>query len=63
MRNELSFHLWTQFLGFDPFPNGDKQVATTFLSMTRLDAWIATVVQLLVNTERRGGKRQREFSD
>lgn len=60
-RNEISFHLWTQFLGYNPIEDKDHPVETTFVSITRLDAWIATIVELLIDNGRRGGGRQRDF--
>ena len=37
-RNEISFHMWTQFLGYNPVEDGDNIMDTSFLSITRLDA-------------------------
>lgn len=59
--NELSFHIWTTFLGYNPLAAEDRPTETTFLSITRLDAWICTVVELLVDKTQRGGGRQRDF--
>lgn len=61
-RNEISFHIWTQFLGYNPLEDGDKIMDISFLSITRLDAWVATFVSLVLEKEVRGGGRQRDFS-
>ena len=61
-KNEISFHVWKEFLGYNPILNQDRPAETTFLSITRLDAWIFTVVELLVENQQRGGARQRDFS-
>ena len=61
-KNEIYFHVWKEFLGYNPILNQDRPAETTFLSITRLDAWIFTVVELLVENQQRGGARQRDFS-
>ena len=62
-RNEISLHLWKLFLGFDPLLYQDHPTEVSILSITRLDSWIATVVDLLVNVEKRGGARQRDYNN
>ena len=67
--NGLARHLWTLFIGFDPNDEDHDDsnneatsiTETSILSLTRLDAWITTVVQLLVVNETRGGGRQRDY--
>ena len=61
-RNEISFHMWTQFLGYNRVEDGDNIMDTSFLSITRMDAWVATFVSMLLEMEARGGGRQRDFS-
>lgn len=61
-RNQISFLLWIRFLGYNPLLNVDNIMDTSFLSITRLDAWIATAVTLLTDRKNRGGGRQRDFS-
>ena len=60
--NEFSTQLFNMFIGFDPYEDPDNVCETSIVSLTRLDAWVATVVQLLVCTEKRGGGRQRDYS-
>ncbi len=62
-KNELSVHLWKLYLGFDPLLNQENQTEMTILSITRLDSWLATVVDLLVTNEKRGGARQRDYNN
>ena len=62
-RNEIAHILWKTFIGFDPQLDEDNQTETTFLSIPRLDAWIATVVDLLAVQEKRGGGRQRDYNN
>ena len=53
--NALSFHLWVQFLGFDPMAREHNPTETTFLSISRLDAWLVTGIQVLQEHDIRGG--------
>ena len=61
-RNSLSFNLWTIFLGFDPYEDEDNVTEVSFYSIPRLDAWIATFIELLQEKEQRGGGRQKHYS-
>ena len=61
-RNELSQQLWSQFIGFNPCEEGSESLETSMLSLTRLDAWFATVIELLQPEDKRGGGRQRDYS-
>ena len=61
-RNELSQQLWSQFIGFNPCDEGCGDLETSILSLTRLDAWFATVIELLQAEDKRGGGRQRDYS-
>ncbi len=61
-RNEASFHLWTIFLGFNPYEDDSKVCEVSFYTVPRLDAWIATTVQLLAVSAERGGGRQKNFN-
>ena len=54
--------MWTQFLGYNPVEDGDNIMDTSFLSITRLDAWVATFVSMLLEKQPRGGGRQRDLS-
>ena len=62
-RNEISFHLWVIFLGYNPIFDMEHPTETTILSIARLDAWLATVVDLLVENNKRGGGRQRDYNN
>jgi len=61
-RNSLSFNLWTIFLGFDPYEDEDNVTEVSFYSIPRLDAWIATFIELSQENEQRGGGRQKLYS-
>ena len=61
--NEVSIPVYHEFQGFNPVERDGSPVSTSFLTIPRLDAWIVTVVQLLVPRESRGGGRQKIFSD
>ncbi len=60
--NPVSTQLMNLFMGFDPYTDEDNVSETSIVALTRLDAWIATVVQLLVPMEKRGGGRQRDYN-
>ena len=60
--NPLSVHLLHMFLGYNPHSDMDNISETSIVVLTRLDAWIATVVQLLVPSEKLGGGRQRDYN-
>ena len=62
MHNEISRHIYLKFLGYDPYADEDKVTATSFLNISRLDAWIATVVMLLTDEDLRGGGRQKIYN-
>ena len=61
--NTVSLPVYHIFLGYNPKDETNACVSNTFLSISRLDAWIATVVQLLVEKESRGGGRQKIYND
>lgn len=58
----MSQQLWSQFIGFNPCEEGCEQLETSILSLTRLDAWFGTVIELLQPEDKRGGGRQRDYS-
>ena len=60
--NSIAFNLWTLFIGFDPYESEDSITEVSFFTIPRLDAWIATIVQLLEENEKRGGGRQKNYS-
>lgn len=60
-RNEISIPVWIKFLGYNPLEDADNITEISFLSITRLDAWIATAVILATDKPPKGGGRQREF--
>ena len=60
--NPLSVHILHLFLGYNPHSDMDNISETSIVVLTRLDAWIATVLQLLVPSEKRGGGRQRDYN-
>jgi len=62
LRNEISKHIYTNFLGYDPYVDEDEVTATSILNVSRLDGWLTTVVMLLTETESRGGGRQKEYN-
>lgn len=62
LKNELSFHLWSIYLGYNPRVEVSNPTEVSFLSLTRLDAWLSTVCQLLLPNEIRGGARQRDYN-
>ena len=59
--NEVSIPVYHEFQGFNPVERDGSPFSTSFLSIPRLDAWIVTVVQLLVPRESRGGGRQKNL--
>lgn len=65
-RNQFSVQLWNMFIGYNPcedaLASDTPRSETSIASLTRLDAWICTVVHLLRDEEKRGGGRQRDYS-
>ena len=51
--------VFRKFLGYNPNASGPTH--GTIMSLARLDAWIATVVDLMDLQEKRGGRKQRLF--
>lgn len=62
-RNETAKQVFKEFLGYDPKREDGSYVHGTIMSIARLDAWVATVVLCLVEREKRGGQRQKEYAD
>lgn len=60
-RNDMAFHVWKVFLGYNPLEDGENKTEVSIFSIIRLDAWIATFISLLKVTEMRGGGRQRDY--
>ena len=61
--NRLSVAILHNFLGFNPCMAGGHKTEVSFLCVPRLDAWLVTVIQLLVVSEKRGGGRQKSYAD
>ena len=67
LTNSIAFNVWILFLGYNPYEDEDNVTEVSFFNIPRVDAWIATTVQLLEVNEKRGGGRQKiyinSFSD
>ena len=62
-RNNISFNIWILFLGYNPYEDEDNVTEVSFFNIPRLDAWIATTIQLLEISEQRGGGRQKHYNN
>ena len=60
--NSIGFNLWSIFIGFDPYESDTTVTEVSFFTIPRLDAWIATTIQLLEENEKRGGGRQKKYN-
>ncbi|KAI0557852.1 hypothetical protein FGB62_257g02 [Gracilaria domingensis] len=60
--NSVAFQVLQEFRGYDVEEEYGTQADGTILLLARLDAWVYSVVKLLVTGSRRGRQRQREFS-
>jgi len=61
--NRLSVAILHKFLGFNPSVPGVHNTEVSFLCVPRIDAWLVTVIQMLVVSEKRGGGRQKNYAD
>ncbi len=61
--NQLSVAILHKFLGFNPSMSAGHNTEVSFLCVPRLDAWLVTVIQMFVVSEKRGGGRQKEYAD
>ena len=62
LSNSIAFNIWVLFLGYNPYEDEDNVTEVSFFNIPRLDAWIATTVQLLEVNEQRGGGRQKNYN-
>ena len=63
-RDDMRVSVFKEFLGYDPIsgdPADSTPVEGTVLSLARLDAWFATVIEMQGNDTTRGGRKQRQF--
>lgn len=62
-RHDAGPAVYQAFIGFNPLSEANTPVDVTVLALARLDAWIASVVELLAETDSRGGRRQKDYAD
>lgn len=55
--------MFHEFIGYSTqSESGEYQIKTSILQLARLDAWVATNVENISVTEKRGGSRQKMYS-
>lgn len=62
-RTETRVHVLQKFVGFDYKDGINNSSDSSILAVTRLDAWMVTVISLLKDTDNKGGARQKEYAN
>lgn len=62
VRHDAGQAVHSAFIGIDPV-SSITPVETTIVALARLDAYIVSVIELLLEKESSGGRRQKDYFD
>lgn len=62
LKNEISTSILHTFMGYNPTEDPEHKTETTIMILPRLDAWLVTVIEMLMECETRGGARQKKYT-